>query len=306
MKEIDACKPYVHTLHLRELMSHLDLSDLLFDFPHLSTLDLKFGARDLGMDYDKGLFGLTISDSLALSKMMARTDTIHRLTLSENLMTDESVVMLMNGLHPSVNRTLTYLDLSHNKIGDIGARKLCALLDGGLSQDASLSGGGIVGSVLSELYLQDNAIRGAGAVAFGAALANNRGLRILNLGLNALGDDGGVALLNGLTQHMTLETLAVSACDLEFESSESLVNLLRFNRSLVYLDLSCNELHGKVGGAAILEAVRSNDHIVTMDTRRNDFNAEVDTDLKSILAKRLAKQKQAARKAFQKDWDDAM
>ena len=44
LREVEACKPFVHTLRLSELLSHLDLSDLLFDFPSLTHLDLKFGS----------------------------------------------------------------------------------------------------------------------------------------------------------------------------------------------------------------------------------------------------------------------
>lgn len=224
-------------------------------------------------------------------------------------MNDESVLLLMNGLQSNVNQTLTHLDLSRNRIGDIGARRLATLLDGGMSQDSTISSkdaNGPVGSVLVELILCDNQIRSAGAAAFGAALANNRGLKKLDLSLNSLGEEGGAALLNGLTQHTTLRSLTLNACDLGFEAGESLINLMRFNRSLDSFQLSSNDLNGRDGGAALLDALKANDQITVLDLRRNGLAAEVESEMRTILAKRLALQKQQARKAFQKDWDAAI
>lgn len=322
LKEVEACKPFVHTLQLSELLSHLDLSDLLFDFPHLSHLDLKFGARDLGMDYDKSLFGMTLSDSVSLSKLLCHSSSINRLNLSENLLGDEGVLLLMAGLHPSANRTLTSLDLSHNKIGDIGARKLAQLLDGSTggtsasnvaNNNNGMDGLGF-GTVLTELNLSDNHIRSAGGIAFGAALSNNRGLRSLNLSLNGLGDEGGIGLFNGCTQHTSLRILIVSSCELLSETSgEALLNLLRFNRSLETINVSCNSgmfgalpVNVATGSAALLDALKQNEQIVALDMRRNGITPRVEEEMKTILSKRLAIVKQAARRAFQRDWDAAM
>jgi Leucine-rich repeat (LRR) protein len=330
----------VHTLYLSELQSHLDLGDLLYDFPHLSTLDLRWGAKKVGMDFDRSLFGMSLGDSVGLAKLLGQgSGNITRLSLRENLLGDEQILLLMGGLNPSnlgANQSLTFLDLSHNKIGDIGAKRLAQLLDGGASQSASGVGDFFAGStVLTELNLSDNHIHSAGAVAFGAALANNRGLRRLDLSLNSLGDAGGVALLGGCTQHTSLRELVLSSTELGPEAGEALLNLLKFNRSLDAIQLACNdglwETESSAGGTApsqppsargeektapaapsidvgapLLDALRQNEQIVSLDMRRNKLSPNVESEMKALLAKRLAGVKQGARKMFQKDWDQAM
>lgn len=126
MKQIDAGKPYVYALTLHSLRSHIDLSDVLQDFPNIGILDLKYGAHRLGMDYDKSLFGMTLQDAVSLSKLLSQTRTIHKLTLTENLLNNDLIHILCTGLQ--ANMTLTYLDVSHNRIGDAGVKRMCEWL----------------------------------------------------------------------------------------------------------------------------------------------------------------------------------
>jgi len=347
VKELEACKPFVHSVVLRELMSHLDLSDLLYDFPHLEAMDIRFGARQVGMDFDKSLFGMSLNDAFNMSRLLASTESLTTLVLSENLIGDEAVLLLLSGLGigngkgtstslTCHNRTLTHLDLSHNRIGDIGARHLAALLDGGISLATNAaaanvrmsnnnSGGGndasdAYGSVLSTLILNDNRITSKGARSFASALLNNRGLAHLDLSLNSLGEVGGSALFHSLAQHPTLRCLKLSAADLESEAYQALNQLLRSNRSVEELYLSANQLvpssndrssnsNGAMGdgGAALLESLQDNDHVIVCDLRRCGLSNQVENDVRALLTKRTALQKQSNRKAVQKDgWDGAL
>ncbi len=43
LPDVAASKAHVHTLKLTQLPSHLDLYDVLSDFPHLNSLSFKFG-----------------------------------------------------------------------------------------------------------------------------------------------------------------------------------------------------------------------------------------------------------------------
>jgi len=92
---------------------------------------------------------------------------------------DEKVRILVSRIldHP----VLAELDLSHNVIGDHGARALGKLLVAGRCR-------------LTRLALADNAIRAAGAQALAHALTRNDTLQSLDLRLNRLGDDGGQAI----------------------------------------------------------------------------------------------------------------
>jgi Ran GTPase-activating protein (RanGAP) involved in mRNA processing and transport len=92
---------------------------------------------------------------------------------------DEKVRVLVSHImdHP----VLSELSLSHNAIGDRGARALGKMLTAGRCR-------------LTHLALADNAIRAAGAQALAHALTRNTTLQSLDLRLNRLGDDGGQAI----------------------------------------------------------------------------------------------------------------
>lgn len=92
---------------------------------------------------------------------------------------DDKVRMLV--AHIMDHPVLAILDLSHNAIGDRGARALGKLLTHGRCR-------------LERLALADNVIRAAGAQALAHALTRNSTLQSLDLRLNRLADDGGQAI----------------------------------------------------------------------------------------------------------------
>ena len=79
------------------------------------------------MDYERAMFGMKISDAQYLARNIRVSQTLVSLSLPCNMIDDELVKVLMGGL--SYGHMLTHLDLSHNKIGDRGARRLASLLD---------------------------------------------------------------------------------------------------------------------------------------------------------------------------------
>ena len=283
-----AGKAFVHTITIHQLLSHLDLSDILVDFPNLSNLTLKYGARKLGMDYDKSLFGMQLKDAMHLAKFMAQTRTLSRVTLTENLLNDESIHILTSGL--SKNDTLTYLDLSHNKIADNGAKRLARLVR--------------AQGVLTHLDLGDNRIHEAGGRALGAALADNQVLQYLSLKLNPLGDAGGNAVLNSLVNNDALTCLDMSGQGLTSDSGPTLQRLLQSQTSLTSLDVSANEIPITKD---VVASLHRNKGITELDVRRNPVEDEEGiAAIKATLQKRFAAAKRARRQAFQEGWDDAL
>jgi len=273
-------------------LSHLELSRILADFPSLCTLDLKYGARKLGMDYDKALFGMQVHDAHSLAHLFAKTRTLTKVILSENLLSDETVGLLVEGLIR--NHTVTSLDLSHNKIGDVGAKKLCSLLESH--------------GVLTDLHLGDNFVRVEGARAIATALSTNSVLLSLSLRLNPLGDDGGARLLrDGIMRNNSLTHLDLSAAGLDVMSAESLVHCVTANSVLTTLDLSSNAVAGPDGGRELLRALKTRATITALDLRNNVLVDEVSRELKTLLSGRAHERKEAALKAFQAgEWDEAL
>ena len=97
-----------------------DLSFLFDNLPHLSALSMTYGARNVGMDYERSLFGMKLTDAASLARELRKNESLTSLTLSCNLLDDEKTRTLVLGLME--NHTITSLDLSHNKIADRGVR----------------------------------------------------------------------------------------------------------------------------------------------------------------------------------------
>lgn len=288
-KEVDAGKAFVHTVNIQQLLSHLDLCKILTSFPNLSTLYLKYGARKLGMDYDKSLFGMQLADAMSLAKFFTKTRTLNRLRLSENLLNDESVHILMSGLYR--NDTITYLDLSHNKIGDIGAKRICNLIERN--------------AVLTHLDLNDNNIHADGAALIGHSLRSNYVLQTLNLRLNPIDDNGGRAILTNLTNNTVMSNLDLAATSMGVNAGKAFADLLQKNEALTEIDISCNDMFAD-GGKNVLEALERNESITKLDVRENNITEGVAKQMRAVLKKRFAKEKRLKRLAYQDGWDEAL
>jgi len=289
MLEVNAGKAYVHTINIQQLLSHLDLSEILGAFSNLTSLHLRYGAMKLGMDYDKSLFGMQLKDAMSLSKLLQKSRHLIRLSLPENLLTDESVHILSSGL--LANETITYLDFSHNKIGDSGAKRLSKVVE--------------KHGVLSSLDLGDNNIHTEGAQYLARALKHNETISFLSVKLNPLGDRGGRDVLNALASNPVITSLDISSCSLGPESGAALLALLDSNSNLNELDISSNE-GLQVQGEDLRDAIQRSKNLVKLDMRRCGIEEEAAAEIRAMLSKRFAGLKQARRKEFQKGWDDSL
>eukprot|EP00968_Pinguiococcus_pyrenoidosus_P006575 scaffold438_cov250-Pinguiococcus_pyrenoidosus.AAC.41 len=146
LNQLAVCAEYIFTLTAHQLLGHPDMSRVCALFPNLCRLRIRYGVRKTGMDYERILFGMKISDAQGLTKYLKATDTLTTLILSMNLLDDDLLRMLMVGL--IVNETVTHLDVSHNRITTHGARLLAKLLG--------------ANSVLTSLDLSDNFIYAEG------------------------------------------------------------------------------------------------------------------------------------------------
>jgi len=126
-QQVIASRLHVFQLAIGQFPSHIDLSFLFDTLPALCSFSITYGNRRLGMDYERAMFGMKISDAQYLARNIRVSQTLVSLSLPCNMIDDELVKVLMGGL--SYGHMLTHLDLSHNKIGDRGARRLASLLD---------------------------------------------------------------------------------------------------------------------------------------------------------------------------------
>nr|CCA27234.1 conserved hypothetical protein [Albugo laibachii Nc14] len=244
---------YIFSLEVEQLLSHLDLNEVCGRLTNLTRLCVAFGAQKVGMKYDRMLFGMKISDAKSLSHFVKSTATLTTLLLTNNLLNDDLLRIIMAGLMN--NRTVTLLNLSHNNIGDDGARVLAKLLG--------------ADSMLTCLELYDNHISASGGEFLGQGLEQNTSLCELNLRLNRLTDKGGNRLIQGLIRHSSIKILNLSNNELGEESTRSLATVIANSKcTLRSIDLSGNSLREQ-DGETLLLALEKNTEIMSLDLREN-------------------------------------
>lgn len=140
-------------------------------------------------------------------------------------MDDDKARILIRSLldHPALEE----LDLSHNLIGDRGARAAAKLLSH---------------SRLRVLNLANNQVRAPGAQSLAHALANNTCLVSLNLRLNLIEDEGGQAITHVLETNKCLTVLNLGGNELSEPTATLLSQVLPINTTLISLNLSCNHI----------------------------------------------------------------
>lgn len=268
---LDACMDYVFSITFKQCPSHMDMFDVCSLTPNLSKLDITYGVNKSGMNYERMLFGMKVSDASSLSKVFDTTETLTTLVMSGNMIDDDLLRMLMTGLIR--NNTITYLDISHNKITNHGARLISKLIG--------------ENSVITTLDLSDNQIHVEGGRYLARGLRDNDSLLTLNLRLNRLQDTGCRLLIEGLQNNVTLSELNLSANVAGNGSCQMLCTVLRdTERSLEIVDVSSNEFTQEHIELFRI-AVRTSKAITTMDLRKNPGYSEYSPAIQDIEAQCL-------------------
>ena len=170
-----------------------------------------------------------MNDALNISKYLQTTKCLSTLILSECLIDDETIHILMGGLQQ--NNTITTLDLSYNKISDVGARRLSTFL--------SKSDNG-----LTILNLGNNQINDEGVGYIASTLKNKQNSHLieLDLSLNNVNDDGAKKLFEAVAGSQRLQILNVSCNHITNNSFDAFINMIKVNKSLHNLNVSGNPL----------------------------------------------------------------
>ena len=312
LSEVRAVAPFIHTVALNSLPSHCDLSEVLSPCTRLSSLVVRFGARQLLMDHDMQFVGLQRCDVLHTAKLLLACPALTKLRLPNNRMTDKHVDALMKGLRHSVG--ITSLDLSHNDISDAGAAAIASLLP-------------LPGCLLSTIDLSDNNIGPAGAAAVASALPLLKGAGhtiALSLSLNPLTTGGALPLLAVLSSPISLLTsLQLTAVGADEAACEAVVRAVRsggVSGRLKELKVSGNALvkqqvrqeeekeaiddtavamDGARLGEQLLAAVRDNKSLLVLDVSGCGLDEGVVQQVQQILFARIDAEKAAQRKALE-------
>ncbi|CAM9116440.1 unnamed protein product [Pylaiella littoralis] len=241
-------------------------AEVLNRLPHISTLNVadnrltdrslcKLCSLVVGMP---GLKNLDLSSNkVDEAAAIIRVYLVHpscslqTLTLRSADVDDSECCLMMEALR--LNRSLTRLDVSENKIGQNEMLNVVQpdLVTGGEGIAETLAGN----TTLKELNLSWNNLRQESAAAIGRALQLNRGLVSLNLAHNAFNNLPSQEVGDSLRTNGTLQSLDLSYNGLTPEATIVIASACKANTSLTSLTLSGNRL-GRQGSAALLGAIR--------------------------------------------------
>ncbi|XP_077018055.1 dynein regulatory complex subunit 5 isoform X1 [Tamandua tetradactyla] len=246
-------------------MDHYQLGDLVAGLSRLEELDLVYGVKDCGMNFEWNLFLFTFRDCHSLAATIKACQTLKIFRLTRSKVDDDKARILIRSLldHPALEE----LDLSHNLIGDRGARAAAKLLSH---------------SRLHVLNLANNQVRASGAQSLAHALAHNTNLLTLNLRLNCIEDEGGQALAHALQTNKCLTTLHLGGNELSEPTATLLSQVLSINTTLTSINLSCNHI-GLDGGKQLLEGMSENRTLLEFDLRLSDVAQESEYLMGQVL-----------------------
>jgi Ran GTPase-activating protein (RanGAP) involved in mRNA processing and transport len=171
--------------------------------------------------------------------------------LSMNDIGDKEAIILANALKSYCD--LLYLNLSMNKIWDIGVESLAKALNHG---------------ILRELNLLANNIGDNGAFILASALATNNTLETLHLNSNSIGNAGASALAEVLNTNTTLTHLALDGNDIDNIDSFGLV--FATNTTLKILGVGNNEI-GDISAISFFESLKTNQSLIELRINNNRF-----------------------------------
>lgn len=271
-RELDAARYEVFCLIITQLQ-HFNISLLFQYLPNLSYLTLTYGAKHVGMEYERPLFGMKMSDATTFKDCLRTTTALTYLSLPGNLIDDDLIGILIKGL--MLNKTITQLDLSHNKIGQSGARKIAKYL--------------LQSQILTHLNLADNMINYEGSRYLCQALKVNKSLIDLNLKLNRIDDKAGQKMCIDLRMKFScLENINLAANLLGNMFCESLSEYISYNTSIKKLDISSNQID-ESNAPTLKGSLDANERIIKFDVKRNGFSAETEEEINEIVTKNFLK-----------------
>ena len=187
-----------------------------------------------------------------IGDVLAGNSSLTWLELSHNQIGENTALKIAQWLF--VNSTLTKLDFSQNQIGEIGGQKLGQAL--------------AVNSTLRSLDLSSNGIEEVGGSKIGEGLAVNSTLTQLNLACNRLGNLGGIKVGEGLAVNSALTSLNLFLSRIHDAGGVKIAEGLAVNSTLTWLRLSSNQF-GDIAGGKLGEGLACNSGLLDLDISDN-------------------------------------
>lgn len=183
----------------------------------------------------------------------------------------EGVLAIAKALSHNNNTTLSKLLLPINIIDDTAMIAMGQMLKSN--------------STLTELNIAGCEIWTDGARSVADALKQNTTLLRLNVGGNEIGDDGVIAIVDAIKENYSssLSVLDLSDNNIEIIGAISIATMLTTNKTLVALHLGRNEMIGKEGVIAIVEALTRNKLMTELGLEHIPFADDGARSIASLL-----------------------
>ncbi|KAI8896602.1 hypothetical protein BC833DRAFT_596877 [Globomyces pollinis-pini] len=185
----------------------MDIQRVMINNPYLTILDFSYSRPSLQQMK-------LISETIPIIKNLTRLDFC-RMELDHS-----AIEILCTGIQSHIN--LISIDLTHNRIGELGAKSIGHLLQHLTIQELKLgsnhigakgihyiSKGLIENTNLIELELSSNAIGDQGAMSIASALTLNKTLRKIHLNNNAIKSQGIMHMHESLKSNLNITELQI-------------------------------------------------------------------------------------------------
>jgi Ran GTPase-activating protein (RanGAP) involved in mRNA processing and transport len=197
----------------------------------------------------------TMIDSVLYNRSL---NSLQTLVISKCHINDDFIKVLSEAL--SINKTITHLDLSENRIGDAGCSYLCDCL--------------LINTEVTTLNMSANEFSDSGVVFISDLLMSNISVTTLNMSNNNITKDGILALSKTLASNSTLTDLNLSHSDMDDTAASYMAKGLKNNKSLLKLGLSHCSITSAGMDALCKHGILLNKTLRDLDLRGNTFDKE--------------------------------
>lgn len=221
--------------------------------------------------------------------------TVTHLNLSGTSLTPAAIGGLATALKQ--NKTVVYLDLSQNHLGEAGSEQIGELLlankkittlklmgvnlkdNLGIDCVHNIAEALTVNTTLEELDVSKSSIPYDGGIAIARMLAFNKGMKALDIANNNIEDVGIFYLVNDLMQNKHLASLNISGNGVSDEGAAAIAQWLADECSVARIKMENNTKIGPTGVKLITDAILANNSII-------EFTGVV--DLENKIAEKIS------------------
>ncbi|XP_075221378.1 dynein regulatory complex subunit 5 isoform X1 [Lycorma delicatula] len=249
---------------------HMDLSSVLKSLVNLQEISIKFGVLNIGMKYNPNFFKVSLNDINNLSKGLLDCNCLTVFRLHRCNIDNVRVNIILNTL--LTKTTLEVLEISHCKVGDIGAKAMGNFL--------------LKHQNLKSLLILNNYIECDGVAGLAYALQNPDccPLNTLDLQFNLIEDIGGECIATAIVKNNYLQEINLSGTGLTARSAKKIGDSLLFSKSMRKMILCNNHLDDSCADSFI-SAAEHNKKLYTLDLRNCGLSADTETAIHTYISR---------------------